>query len=98
MRRKFVIAVFLVLALVLTGVVTQASAFGKDKKEKSHWSLENKFSKKVKTILSNKEELGLSDEQADIFGRNRWDRGGASRRGGRSRNQGAEGKEPPPRA
>jgi len=63
MKAKYGGVTFLVLFLVFGSFAGEVYAFDQGEKEKSHFSLEDKFSKKTKLILSNQDELGLSDEQ-----------------------------------
>lgn len=63
MRRKLVITAFLVVLLSFSMTMFESYAFEHGKAKEGQWSFEDKFSHKVKMILSNKEELGLSEEQ-----------------------------------
>ena len=63
MKAKYVGVTLLVIFLVFGSVASGVYAFDHGKKGKSHFSLEDKFSKKAKLIFSNQDELGLSDAQ-----------------------------------
>ena|SRR3989338_11078088 len=63
MKTKLLSIVFLVVALIFSGMAIKAYAFEHGRKEAGHMDLEDKFFKKAHFILENQEELGLSDEQ-----------------------------------
>ena len=63
MKIKLLIVAFLVSTLILGSAAIEAYAFGHCEKGGYYSSLECKFFKKAKLMLSYKEELGLSDEQ-----------------------------------
>lgn len=61
MKAKAILAVILMLGLVLGGLAAEGHAFDFGKKKSE--GLEDKFCKKAGFLLSNEEELGLSDDQ-----------------------------------
>ena len=64
MKIKHLCIALLISAVIFSSVTTEAYAFDKSKKGGHHLSLEKKFFKKTMLVLSNEEELGLSDKQA----------------------------------
>lgn len=65
MRMKVMAVAFLASALILGVTAFEAYACEYCKMESRHQGLEEKFFCKAHLILSNQEELGLSDEQVD---------------------------------
>jgi Spy/CpxP family protein refolding chaperone len=63
MKAKFLAAAFLVSVMVLAGAAVSSYAFEHGGKRGHHLDFETKFFKKAMMIFSNREELGLSDEQ-----------------------------------
>ena len=65
MKVKSAVVIFLVSVLASGASAVGAYAFDHDKTKKHSLSLEDKFYHKAKLIMSNKEQLGLSEEQAN---------------------------------
>ena len=65
MKGILVVIMFLVSGLLVGGAPIRAHAFDLCETKDRHFDLEDKFFKKTGMMLSNKEELGLSDEQVN---------------------------------
>ena len=65
MKGRLVVIMLLVSVLLVGGAPIRAHAFDLCETKDRHFDLEDKFFKKAGMILSNKEELGLSDEQVN---------------------------------
>jgi len=62
MKSKCILTIVLISGLIFGGAAAKVYAFEKGDKE-HHWDLEEKFTGRLKMILSNKDALGLSEEQ-----------------------------------
>ncbi|MFC1576484.1 Spy/CpxP family protein refolding chaperone [Candidatus Omnitrophota bacterium] len=63
MKIKLLLAMLLIAALTFGNVAVEVCSADHGAKGKSCYSLEGKFCKKAKIMLSNKDELGLTDAQ-----------------------------------